>query len=173
MAHSGEAAPSARPRMCHPKGKRVDAESPAQDEDGCGGHRRVLVLAANRGSDGGGCAGRNAASLPKGITCIWMPTPNAHSYTVIDDRHLVIQAAHGAFYLLTLSRHCTELRTSLQIGLARRDGQLCAPGDSIVSGNDRCPIQYIEGVASEAEAEAVVDGRQAAGKARRTPPPGH
>jgi hypothetical protein len=132
----------------------------------------VLALPPAARAAAAGAPAATPRPYPKGITCIWMPNLNSQSYTVIDDRHLVIQAPHGNRYLLTLARRCTELGTTLELRLARHDDQLCAPGDSIVTGRDRCPIQYLEGVASEAEAESLVDARAAAERAKRKPP-GH
>ena len=107
-----------------------------------------------------------ARPYPEGISCLWMPTARSQSYSLIDDEHLVLEAVGRRYYLLTLSRRCWDLDTSLDIGISRRGDQLCT-GDAIITDNDRCTIRYLEQVASYKEAKAIVDARDAAEKAER------
>ena len=106
-----------------------------------------------------------ARPYPTGLTCVWMPSLRSQFYTVLDDQHLVIDSAPKGHYLITLARRCFDLDTTLDIGLAAHGDQLCS-GDAILIGRDRCTIQYIEAVASEAEAKEIVAGRKAAEKAK-------
>jgi hypothetical protein len=103
---------------------------------------------------------------PSGVTCVWLPALRSQYYSVIDDQHLVIEGNARTFYLLTLTRRCFDLDTTLDIGISAHGDQLCS-GDAIVIDHDRCTIGSVEGVPSEAEAKALVKARAAAEKTRR------
>jgi hypothetical protein len=100
-----------------------------------------------------------ARPYPEGIKCVWKPELRHGYYTVIDHRHLVVQSPAKKYYLLTLQRYCMDLESSINVGFQTHGSQLCAPGDSVITPKDRCPINYIEPVASVAEAKALVKGR--------------
>ena len=108
----------------------------------------------------------NVPPPPSGITCAWLPPLRSQYYSVIDDQHLVIEGTGHTYYLLTLTRRCFELDTTLDIGLSAHGDQLCT-GDAIVIDHDRCTIGSVESVASEAEAKMLVQARAAAEKAKR------
>lgn len=103
---------------------------------------------------------------PSGISCAWMPPLRSQYYSVIDDQHLVIEATGRRYYLITLTRRCFDLDTTLDIGLSSHGDQLCT-GDAIIIDRDRCTIGSVEAVANEAEAKMLVQARAAAEKARR------
>ena len=103
---------------------------------------------------------------PSGITCAWMPPLRSQYYSVIDDQHLVIEGPGRKYYLVTLTRRCFDLDTTLDIGLSSHGDQLCT-GDAIIIDRDRCTIGSVEAVGSEAEAKMLVQARAAAEKARR------
>lgn len=107
-----------------------------------------------------------AKPYPQGLTCVWMPSLRSQFYSVIDDQHLVMDSAPNRKFLITLARRCFDLDTTLDIGIDAHGNQLCN-GDAILIGRDRCVIEYIEEVANEAEAKAIVAGRKAAEKAKR------
>ena len=103
---------------------------------------------------------------PSGITCAWLPALRSQYYSVIDNQHLVIEGNNRIYYLLTLTRRCFDLDTTLDIGLSAHGDQLCT-GDAIIIDRDRCTIGSVEKVSSEGEAKALVQGRAAAERARR------
>ena len=104
---------------------------------------------------------------PQGISCVWLPSLRAQYYSVIDDRHLVFEGTNSTYYLLTLTNRCFDLDTTLDIGIAAHGDQVCT-GDAIVIDRDRCTIQSVENVPSEAEAKTLVKSRADAEKARRS-----
>ena len=104
---------------------------------------------------------------PEGINCVWLPNLRSQYYSLIDDRHLVIEATRKKYYLLTLSRRCRDLDTTLDIGLETHGSQLCGPGDSIITDSDRCMIQYLEDVKNYDDAQQIVEDRDNAEKAAR------
>ena len=111
----------------------------------------------------------SAASVPpppSGVTCAWLPLLRSQYYSVIDDQHLVIEGSGRRYYLLTLTRRCFDLDTTLDIGLSSHGDQLCT-GDAIIIDRDRCTIGSVESVASEAEAKMLVQARATAEKAKR------
>ncbi len=103
---------------------------------------------------------------PSGISCAWMPTLRSQYYSVIDDQHLVIEGTARTYYLLTLTRHCFDLDSTLDIGVSAHGDQLCT-GDAIIIDHDRCPISSVESVLGEAEAKLLVKARIDAQKAKR------
>lgn len=105
-----------------------------------------------------------ARPYPKGIQCVWQPELRNGYYNVIDHRHLVIESLAKQHYLLTLQRYCMDLESAINVGFDTHGGQLCAPGDSVITPQDRCPINYLEPVASVAEAKAVIAARAAVQK---------
>ena len=44
---------------------------------------------------------------------------------------------------------------------------MCGPGDAVITGEDRCPIRYLEEVEDREEAETIVADRKAAAKEER------
>jgi hypothetical protein len=103
---------------------------------------------------------------PSGISCVWLPAVRAQYYSVIDNRHLVIEGPNRTYYLVTLTHQCFDLDTTLDIGISAHGDQLCT-GDAIVIDRDRCIIQSVETVPSEAEAKTIVKARSDAEKAKR------
>ncbi len=103
---------------------------------------------------------------PTGVSCVWLPGLRSQYYSVIDNQHLVIEGTGRTYYLLTLTRRCFDLDTTLDIGLSAHGDQLCT-GDAIVIDRDRCTIQSVESVPSEAQAKALVKARTDAEKAKR------
>lgn len=108
-----------------------------------------------------------AKPYPKGIQCVWNPIMRNGYYTVLDNRHVVIESTGKKHYLLTLTRYCNDLDTSWSIAFNSHGNQLCGPGDSVITRNDRCPIQYLEPVANVAAAKALIAARKAAKKAKQ------
>jgi Family of unknown function (DUF6491) len=104
---------------------------------------------------------------PNGINCVWRPLLRSGYFTVLDDRHVVVEGDNRKYYLLTLTHGCFDIDTAFKLGITSHGEQLCGPGDSIVTRRDRCPIQYLEEVSSGADAKAIVAARDAAEKARR------
>ena len=103
---------------------------------------------------------------PSGVTCAWMPPLRSQYYSVIDDQHLVVEGTGRKYYLLTLTRRCFDLDTTLDIGISSHGDQVCA-GDAIIIDRDRCTIGSVEGVDNEAVAKTLVQARAAAEKAKR------
>lgn len=100
---------------------------------------------------------------PSGVSCVWLPGLSAQYYSVIDDEHLVIEGSNRTYYLVTLTRRCFDLDTTLDVGLSAHGDQLCT-GDAIVIDRDRCTIQSVESVPGEAEAKTIVKARADAAK---------
>ena len=106
---------------------------------------------------------KEAKPYPEGINCVWLPSLRSQFYSLIDDQHLVLEGTPKKFYLLTFTRRCRDLDTTLDIGLETHGNQLCS-NDSIITDSDRCTIQYLEEVANYEEARQIVRDRAAAEK---------
>lgn len=128
--------------------------------------RAALALGLVAGAAHAEDAPASVPPPPAGISCVWLPGLRAQYYSVIDDQHLVIEGSGRTYYLLTLSRRCFDLDTTLDIGLSAHGDQLCS-GDAIVIDRDRCTIQSVESVPSEADAKTLVKARADSEKAKR------
>lgn len=100
-----------------------------------------------------------AKPYPTGIQCFFVPDP--FGYGVIDDKHMILDGSASRKYLVTFLSRCHGLRFALGIGLDRHGSQICS-GDSVLAGNDRCVIRYIEQVKDAREGAAIVQARAAA-----------
>ncbi len=88
-----------------------------------------------------------------------------NGYTVIDDRHLVLNANVNDHYLVTTRSRCAGMRFGAQIGVTFADNtRLCPPFLEYVIPDDgwRCPIDTIEAVETVDAARALVEERNAA-----------
>lgn len=95
---------------------------------------------------------------------------DVHGYSVIDDRHLVLNSGVNRHYLVTTRQQCRGLRYGVRVATSI-DGPrtICSPSFEYVMPNDgmRCGVDMIEEVESVDAAEQIVAERIAAGEAGR------
>jgi len=91
-------------------------------------------------------------------------------YSVIDDRHVVLNGGVSRHYLVTTRQQCRGLRFGVRVATSI-DGPrtICSPGFEYIMPDDgmRCGIDTIEEVESIEAAEQIVSERIAAEDAAR------
>jgi len=90
---------------------------------------------------------------------------NINGYSVIDDRHLVLNAGANDHFLVTTRSRCSGMRFGAQIGTTFGDNaRLCRPFLEYIVPEDgwRCAIDTIETVESPDAARELVAQREAA-----------
>lgn len=86
-------------------------------------------------------------------------------YSVIDDRHLLIQGGPSRQYLVTTRQRCSGMRFGVQIGTSFTANQrICQPHMEYIIPDDgwRCLIDTIEEVDSREHADELIARRAAA-----------
>jgi len=89
---------------------------------------------------------------------------NVNGYSVIDDRHVLLNGGASRHYLVTTRNRCPDLRFGMQLGFSfGRTARLCRPFiEHIVTGGPvRCSIETIEEVENRQAAQALIDARAA------------
>lgn len=85
-------------------------------------------------------------------------------YSVIDDRHAVLNSGASRHYLVSLRTRCSGLRQGVQIATSFGDNQrICNPHMEYLVPEDgwRCAIDTIEAVDSREAAQALIEQRAA------------
>ncbi|MBI1264992.1 MAG: hypothetical protein GC187_09690 [Alphaproteobacteria bacterium] len=110
-------------------------------------------------------AGQDASARADGDDaprCVTIRTISG--YSVIDDRHLLIQGGPSRQYLVTTRQRCSGMRFGVQIGLSFSDNErICQPHMEYIIPDDgwRCLIDTIEEVDSREHAEDLIARRAA------------
>ena len=89
---------------------------------------------------------------------------NVNGYSVIDDRHVVLESGVNDYVLLTLRNRCSGLRFGASIGTSFGSrATLCPPIVEHVTTSDgwRCAIGAAEQVESVEAARALIERRAA------------
>ncbi|PWE16606.1 hypothetical protein DDZ18_12630 [Marinicauda salina] len=89
---------------------------------------------------------------------------NITGYSVIDDRHVLLNSGASRHFLITTSTRCSGLRFGIQIGASFDDNErLCPPLVEHLVTDDgwRCPIESIEPVADIDAARELIEQRSA------------
>lgn len=110
----------------------------------------------------GGAAGASD-SVQQAERCVQIGSISG--YTVIDDRHFVLQSGASNHFLVTTATRCSGLRYGVQLATSIQDNQrLCPPLNEYVIPEDgwRCRIASIEAVESHDAARALVEERRQA-----------
>lgn len=111
-------------------------------------------------------AGQDASARADGDDaprCVTIRTISG--YSVIDDRHLLIQGGPSRQYLVTTRQRCSGMRFGVQIGTSFTANQrICQPHMEYIIPDDgwRCLIDTIEEVDSREHAEDLIARRAAA-----------
>jgi hypothetical protein len=90
---------------------------------------------------------------------------NVNGYSVIDDRHLILNAGANDHFLVTTRSRCSGLRFGAQIGTSFGDNaRLCPPYGEYIIPDDgwRCLIDRVEEVESEEAGRELVRQRNEA-----------
>lgn len=90
---------------------------------------------------------------------------NINGYSVIDDRHVVLNSGASRHYLITTRTRCSGLSFGAQIATSFGDNaRICPPVAEYIIPSDgwRCAIDTIEEVESQEQAEALVAERAGA-----------
>lgn len=83
-------------------------------------------------------------------------------YSVIDDRHMLLQGGASRYYLVTTRTRCSGLRSGVSIGLSFADtARICTPVTEYLIPDDgwRCAIDTVVEVESEDAARALIEQR--------------
>jgi hypothetical protein len=120
----------------------------------------IIALAFSAAVLGGG---EEPKPKPTPRVCITRRQINA--ITALDDRHVFVKHGTSRLYLLTLDKHCRELKWARAIELDRSATRVCGDGVSLLSfeqrgaGPTRCRIERIEAVADKEAALDLIDSR--------------
>lgn len=109
----------------------------------------TLALAADSG-----------ASAQQADRCVQIG--NVSGYTVIDDRHFILQSGANNHFLVTTATRCSGLQYGIQLATSIRGNQrICQPFNEYVIPEDgwRCRIAAIEAVDSPDAARELVAAR--------------
>lgn len=85
-------------------------------------------------------------------------------YSVIDDRHAVLNSGASRHYLVTTRTRCSGLRQGVALGTSFGGNQrICNPQLEYLTPEDgwRCAIETIEEVESREAAESLIEQRAA------------
>jgi hypothetical protein len=110
-------------------------------------------------------AGQDASAQADGDEaprCVTIRTISG--YSVIDDRHLIIEGGPSRQYLVTTRQRCSGMRFGVQIGTSFTANQrICQPHMEYIIPDDgwRCLIDTIEEVDSREQAEELIARRAA------------
>ena len=114
----------------------------------------------------GGCAGLSVKE--ESITdrvCVNVRQINA--FGALDDRHVLVKAGSGHYYLFTVDNSCGGLRFARAISIAEASTRVCGDGFSFLSfqhpgaGSLRCRIEEIDSVEDSDAARALIESRAA------------
>lgn len=89
---------------------------------------------------------------------------NISGYTVIDDRHFILQSGANSHFLVTTATRCSGLQYGVQLATSIRGNQrICQPFSEYVIPEDgwRCRIAAIETVESPEAARELIEARRA------------
>lgn len=89
---------------------------------------------------------------------------NISGYSVIDDRHFLLQTGANTHFLVTTATRCSGLQYGVQLATSIRGNQrICQPFSEYVIPEDgwRCRIAAIEAVDSPEAARELVEARRA------------
>ena len=109
-------------------------------------------------------SGAPAGEESRAKTRICVPIRQINSYSALDDRHVLVDAAGKRTYLLTVDAACSGLRFANGIAIADQSTQICNDGFGFLSfrhaglGKRRCRIldlrQFDDNAAARAFAES-------------------
>jgi len=111
-----------------------------------------------------GCAGLSVKE--ESITdrvCVNVRQINA--FGALDDRHVLVKAGSGHYYLFTVDERCGGIKFARSIVIADPSTRVCGNGFSFLSfehpgaGSIRCRIKAIEEVEDEDAALALIESR--------------
>ena len=105
--------------------------------------------------------GTGAAAAQEENSCVYLR--NVNGYSVIDDKHVLLNGGANRHYLVSTKTRCSGLRSGIQLGTTFRDTQrICPPFIEYVTTGDgwRCAIDSIEEVESRDAAKTLIEQRE-------------